>query len=418
VAIVADVVERHAEEAAFLWLLRDAATDQPHFDLQSLGRLEERVEAHLDGLRVAGEAGYQIAWDNFQQSPGPGELFTISLTALEGGDPTRIARTLDFAEAFPTARRGFFGALGWATRQTLRGEVAAWLQATVPFRRLAGVVACSLHRADPGGRMEDLLNDEPAIRARALRLAGELGRTDLQGRLAQALEDEDPFCRFWAAWSTGLLGDRVASIPRLEPYAAADGSLGRHALDLLVRLMKPDDGVNWLRQRSQDPSQTRLVVIAAGILGDSTVLPWLVRKMREPNLARVAGESFTMITGLDLSKSQLEGTRPDGVNAGPTDEPANENVAMDPDENLPWPDPNKLEAWWSEHGSRLPHSARLFVGLSLGEGICLKVWQEGYQRQRRAAAFELALMRPGSHLWNWRARSSVQARWLQPVRPG
>src|SRR5690242_4412825 len=45
------VVGRHADEASFLWLLRDGAVRAPHYTLRDLARLDERVEAHLDGLR-------------------------------------------------------------------------------------------------------------------------------------------------------------------------------------------------------------------------------------------------------------------------------------------------------------------------------------------------------------------------------
>src|SRR4030095_1130335 len=47
-SIIPDVVEQHAEEAAFLWNLRDAATEEPHYALRHLAALEERIEAHID----------------------------------------------------------------------------------------------------------------------------------------------------------------------------------------------------------------------------------------------------------------------------------------------------------------------------------------------------------------------------------
>src|SRR5262245_61028631 len=42
------VVGRHADEAPFLWSLRDGAVSAPHYALRDLARLDERVEAHLD----------------------------------------------------------------------------------------------------------------------------------------------------------------------------------------------------------------------------------------------------------------------------------------------------------------------------------------------------------------------------------
>jgi hypothetical protein len=49
--IIPEIIDQHAEEAAFLWLRRDAAVHQPHYDIEDLAELDERVEAHLDGLR-------------------------------------------------------------------------------------------------------------------------------------------------------------------------------------------------------------------------------------------------------------------------------------------------------------------------------------------------------------------------------
>ena len=53
--VIKAIIEQHAEEAAFLWTTRDRAVHSPNYSLKDLSGLEERVEAHLDGLRVAEE---------------------------------------------------------------------------------------------------------------------------------------------------------------------------------------------------------------------------------------------------------------------------------------------------------------------------------------------------------------------------
>jgi hypothetical protein len=58
--IIESIVTQHAEEAAFSWLLRDSATREPHNTLKGLAKLDGRMEAHLDGLRIAGEPGWEI----------------------------------------------------------------------------------------------------------------------------------------------------------------------------------------------------------------------------------------------------------------------------------------------------------------------------------------------------------------------
>ena len=76
-------------------------------------------------------------------------------------------------------------------------------------------------------------------------------------------------------------------------------------------------------------------MIGAGAIGDPAFIPWVIEQMTTPALARVAGESFTMITGVDIAYEDLEGERPDGFESGPTEDPEDENVEMDPDENFP-----------------------------------------------------------------------------------
>jgi uncharacterized protein (TIGR02270 family) len=412
-SIIRDVVEQHAEDAAFLWNLRDAATDEPHYALRHLATLEERIEAHIDGLRVAGEAGHAIALAQLDQYGGPGELFVVATLALESRDPTRLERALQFAESAPVSRRGLFGALGWASRDALRGQVVAWLDDASSFRRLVGVVACSLHRADLGSRMQQLLADDPSVRARALRLVGELGSMGVREEVRAALNDDDAACRFWAAWSAGLLGDRTSAIPVLQDYAAGGGVFKWRALDLVIRLMDHDSAIAWIRHLGRDLAHGRLVVAGTGILGDPVAVPWLIQKMSDPALARVAGESVSMITGWDLSEQGLDGNAPEEFTAGPTDDPADNNVALDLDENLLWPNPGKIQARWEREHARFAGGVRHLKGLPCTRECCQDVLRDGYQRQRRAAAYSLALIGAGRPLWNWRARSDIQSNALR-----
>src|SRR5262249_43993709 len=157
-----------------------------------------------------------------------------------------------------------------------------------------------------------------------------------------------------------------------------------------------------------DPANGRLLVVAAGVVGDPIVVPWLLDKMRVPTLARVAAESFSMITGLDLAEQKLDSVPPEGFVAGPTDDPLDENIAIDPDENLVWPDPAKVKDWWQKEGGRFTRGSRYMTGRLLTREACLAVLSEEYQRSRRAAAYELALMTPNHQLLNWRATAKTQ----------
>ena len=62
--VIESIINQHAEEASFLWLLRNEAVHQPHYDLNDLAELDDRVKAHIDGLRIAGDKGWEICKEN------------------------------------------------------------------------------------------------------------------------------------------------------------------------------------------------------------------------------------------------------------------------------------------------------------------------------------------------------------------
>ena len=107
-----EVCEEHARQATFLWLLRDAAVRDAAYDLADLSELDDRLEAHLDGLRLAGELGWE-ACRALLEEPEGGEVFAAAVIAVERWDLRGVARVLDVGGAAPDLARGFVSALGW-----------------------------------------------------------------------------------------------------------------------------------------------------------------------------------------------------------------------------------------------------------------------------------------------------------------
>ena len=128
---------------------------------------------------------------------------------------------------------------------------------------------------------------------------------------------------------------------------------------------------------------------------------------------RQAGAIGALITGVDLAYADLEGVALDSEERGPTENPADEQVAIDPDDHLPWPDPQLVAKWWEDNRHRFQNGTRHLLGRRAGEEAARHAFAEGYQRQRRAAAYELALLRRDAVLPNWRARVAA----LPPARP-
>jgi len=226
------------------------------------------------------------------------------------------------------------------------------------------------------------------------------------------LSDENPDCSYQAARAGALLGDRGASVSALNRIALAPGPWRSRALGLLLRLQSTTDAHATLKALAQDPACVRLLIQGIGTAGASHYVPWLIQQMQDLKLSRLAGESFSFITGLDLAYLDLERKPPEGVDFGPNDDPNDDNVAMDEDDGLPWPDVDKISAWWQAHGHRFAPGTRYFMGEPPSPGHCLDVLKNGFQRQRMAAAVYLCLLKPGTPLFNCAAPAWRQQRLL------
>ena len=401
--VIESIVEQHAEEAAFLWILRDAAVQAPHYSLNDLADIDERVEAHIDGLRVAGEAGWSICADALAQEEA-GEVFAAAVLAFESGQDQRIKMVLEAAATDPELSRGLISALGWLRFDQVKEHIDQLLRSLTPKLRRIGIAASAVHRQDPGSILVDALNNEDTfLKARAIRAVGELGRINLLSMLKNQLAAEDKDCQFGAAWSAVLLGDRGEALEFLKTFATSESPFRERALNLTLRVMDNTSAQNWLKEMSQQPDWLRYTVIGAGVAGDPVRIPWLIEHMKMPELARVAGEAFTMITGVDIAYEDLEGEWPEGFEAGPTENPEDENVEMDSDEDLPWPDAQLIAEWWAKNKAAFRNGTRYLLGQPISPEHLHKVLRTGFQRQRAAAALELALLQPGQPLFEVRA---------------
>ncbi len=406
-----DIIEEHAEEASFLWLLRCAAVKAPHYNLAALADLDDRLEAHLDGLRIAGQAGWEICKEALRQNEAGG-VFAASVLAFEMGDGARIEVVLRAGSAAPELSCGLASALSWLPYPQVREHIQKLLERESPVFRWMGISASTGHRQDPGEPLVNaIFEGEPRLRARALRAVGELGRVDLVPHLQSELLSGEETSRFAAAWSAALLGD-PGGVGALKSLAGHPSSYREEAAAMALRRLDLPACHVWQEELARNPDSMRLAVIAAGIMGDSSLIPWLVDRMKIPALARAAGESFTWITGEDLPLAQLEGKAPEGPGAGPPDNPLDEDAGRDPDENLPWPDQALIEKWWNQNRGRFKNGTRYLLGQPVSFEHLQRVLRTGRQRQRAAAALELAMIKPGQPLFEVRAPGSRQQQLL------
>jgi uncharacterized protein (TIGR02270 family) len=351
------------------------------------------------------------------QNPGNSEVFVATVMALEGQRDAELQRPLAIAHAVPECLDGVVGAFMWTEPGRLQGIVARQLASGDSVHQTVAVAACAAHGVDPGLASRSWTqSEEPLLRARALRAAGELGTIALTSAVTHAVQDANPECRCWAAWSSVLLGNRGVALEALTEAGVTSGPQCPRALRLALQTMTIGAAHVALQSLAQEPQDLRSLIQGSGIVGDPAYVPWLINHLSNDRTARLAGEAFSLITGTGLAELDLERKPPENFESGPTDDPNDPNVDMDPDDGLPWPDPGRVKDWWSKNGGRFQHGTRYFMGAPVTREHCIDVLKNGYQRQRILAAHYLCLLNPGTPLFNTSAPAWRQQRLLAEMK--
>jgi uncharacterized protein (TIGR02270 family) len=291
---IPSVVQEHADESAALRNTRSYLVRAPHVRLRHLRRLDDRLASHLDGLAVAGDYGAGLATAALE-SPGTGQTFTATVRAIEERDVAGLNNLLSLAEASPASRAGLVSAFGWVPSVSLRGVTSALLGAPHAFWREVGLAACAMHQVDPGPVLAASLNERDAgadatLRSRALRVAASGGHTEFLAACLHAMRDENGACAWEATRAAVLLGDRREALDALRHIASTPGPWRARGLALLLAQVAPAEAHAALKALSQNPAEERLLVRGVGAGGDPQFVPWLIQKMQDEAVSRLAGE--------------------------------------------------------------------------------------------------------------------------------
>ncbi len=403
--LTSDVYEQYVNNASFLWVLRSVVIEQSHYEASDLFELEQRIDAQLDGLMISLDIGWQ-ACEEALKLQEPGEVFTAMMIAMRSHEIYKIQKAVEIGLENELALPGLISAMGWLPGEITTPWTERFLNGKDMKHKYLGLATCSVRRQDPGEVLTNILrrNDcrqHEKLYARALRLVGELRRQDCMPAINAAMYDDNETISFWANWSAVLLGHR-ASVKNLEPLVFKAGPCQELAIQLVFRILPIEQAREWVSRLSEDESQIRAVIKATGVLGDPHAINWLISKMQNPLLAKLAGESFLLITGIDLEKHNLQIDVPD--HTPPVEDIDDDNIELDQDENLPFPDVTKVEAIWRNHGQNFIIGRRYFMGHPVTPEILKEKLAGGTQRQCHAAAMELALNENDVQLPNTRAR--------------
>lgn len=405
------ILRLHAENAGFVASQVQLGQDGPNFRLVELFDLESRLAGHLDALVIGRDAGIDLALEALAIAAEYGEVFTafhLCLHARTGIALDEIAppEVLVWDQVVALG-----AAAAWCAPDRIAERMRLWIAGLDPMATWIALEVCGTRRLDPKGHLKPLLSHrDPRVAARAIQLAGELGRSDLVPDLLRLMDVPDPALRFWAAWASALLGDRRTAPTVLATLVTADtpAPIARMVSELLPLVLDNKEARTAIARLMSDRTTERWGIVATGTLGAADTLDWLLRQMGEPTLSRVAGAAFCRITGARLSAESLE------LAVFP-DDPEDPVVEACPKETfieakLYWPDPEKLGHWLALNRARFVAQTRHLLGLPAWTIQAPIEATATYQLDQRALALEFATRVPDAPLPNWRGTVVPQPR--------
>ena len=402
-----DIFEQYVDDASFFWVLRNVALSKPNYYRSDIHELDNRIDACLDGLKTSPEDIWDVCESALEFEAG-GEVFTSAIVAFRSLEPKKIQQVVNVGLMNDDTFKGLVTAILWLPYNLVEGWLAKFLKSKDLGHKRIAIAVFGLLRKDIGEYLTALLQREDCVGdaklyARCLRCIGELKRRDLLPALNQAMDAKDPSVVFWASWSRVILGDDLA-LENIKAHLAKPGNFLHRAIAMYFSAAPMDQAKLVISDLAKKPETMRTAILAAKTIGDPQVIPWLISLMENPQFARVAAEAFSHITGIDLESNKLELDLPE-LDIQPNED--DEDVELDEDEELPWPDVEKVKAVWQKYGRQYAVGVRHFAGKSISPEVLKYQLVHGNARSRAAAALNLTLMLPSEPFVNVKSRLIV-----------
>lgn len=300
--IIPELLAIHAEELEFLWARRRSAQISDALTLRDLARINERIEAHTQGLLVAGEALLPFAARQLA-APDRDAVFAAAYPIVRSGHGDALRHLLDtMRTAAEPALAGIRDALCAAPIDPAEAALRAMLDGeNATLGASAAYVLASHRRLDPASPSLDALLRvaDPACAELAWRVVAllEPSRDAPRRPHEAALSSEDPRVRDAALGAAIWQGEPwvAAAVQRLAEGGAPEAwqwlaaTAGPEALPTFAALLDP-------ARRSPE------ALAVAGRYGNPALIEPMLDALTDPNplVVHAAGHAITRIVGIPL----------------------------------------------------------------------------------------------------------------------
>jgi uncharacterized protein (TIGR02270 family) len=414
-----DLVEENLEEAAFLWGRWETELTSLTRNLDAVWSwTEDRLNGTLDGVMVASGA---LLSDVIDQA----------LAHDESTFHTVAAHVLTVAPE-PDARARLAGVLcearGARLAAMLRGIEVSQLDGTFSTVTRAlikqGPEHCaaltrikSFQRAALGAELVGAWEaDTVPEQVTALRAAGFIEARAASQWVSRGLEHAEPAVRI-AAVESGVRQRQRGAWSAVRELAAAREAGSGSLLRLLAMFGKEADHRVVYEALSQG-SSARAAFWALGHIGTREAIEQCLAAMRDPAFARLAGEAYGAIIGIDLTRERLTAPEPEEAPSLPPFEQDDLDADLIPQREQLWPLPDAAAcaAHWRKIQSRYAAGTRHLRGAPFALSGLMAAIDKGPMLRRADYALELYVRTQGACDVETRAATFTQRRMIADSR--
>ncbi|MEW8662832.1 MAG: hypothetical protein AB2557_10310 [Candidatus Thiodiazotropha sp.] len=387
------IISQLIHDAPFAWFLRDAAEYNPNFRKRELDELEERLQGYMRCLILTETQGETIL--SKIRPDDWGAVFTIAYAAISTSNEKAFLLAVDAVETEAQSRE-LCNALKRFPFKRVKSYILNIAHHNNPWVQAAVIRAVAHHfdKINPDWLLPHLKSEVPAVRVAALRVIGDEGLIAHKDQITAHLDHAEASIRFQAAFSGNLLGIDLA-YKTLLTFCFTDNPYLRKALGLVHHLHDIPAIERAVPRIQNSELSTRIKAYNIAMAGLVDWMSVLLEWMKDSEYAPLAGEAFCFITGADLDADDLLLRNLEiSVNQEIplTQKRKQDHWAQAYENDLPWPDPDAVAAWWETNRQRFKQGTRYLAGRTLTEENLLQVKEEGTQPQRHQAELILRLL--------------------------
>lgn len=414
-----DIVEENLDEAAFLWGRWEAELGSLTRNLDEIWSwTEDRLSGTIDGLLVA-----------------RGELFArVIERALSLKDlafhtvAAHVLTVVSDGAARPQLATLLCEAQGASLAAMLRGIEVAHLDGTFSTVTRAllkkGPQHCAalarikgFQRAPLGDELRAAWeSDTVPEQVTALRAAAFVAEPDVTAWVERGLAHDSPAVRL-AAIETGIRQRQRVAWAAAREWAQS-GDAGSAALLRLLAIFGKAPEHQVVYAALADEGSARAAFWALGHVGTREAIEHCLAAMQDPARARLAGEAYAAITGIDLARERLTSREPDDAPSLPPFEEDELDADLVPhrEELWPLPDAAACEEHWRRIGASYAPHTRYVRGAPFDLSVLMAAIDKGPMLRRGDYALELFVRTSGACDVETRAATATQRRMIASAR--